>query len=102
GNALSFRPERMEARLVISFCLNREYEGDDDDDDDDGKKVAPAAALYLSFYIVQIKMVIVSGNTSPLRPFKVEARPIISFCSNREFECDDDDDDDGAKVAPAA
>ncbi|KAK4342449.1 hypothetical protein RND71_038265 [Anisodus tanguticus] len=42
-------------------------------------------------------MVIVSGNTSPSRPCRIEARPVISFCLNREFESDDDDDDDGAK-----
>ncbi|KAK4341801.1 hypothetical protein RND71_037617 [Anisodus tanguticus] len=43
------------------------------------------------------------GESGHMRVFslkKKEARPVISFCLNREFESDDDDDDDGAKVAP--
>uniref|UniRef100_A0A3Q7I6X1 Uncharacterized protein n=1 Tax=Solanum lycopersicum TaxID=4081 RepID=A0A3Q7I6X1_SOLLC len=46
GNTSRFHPYEIEARLVISFYLNRELENDvddDDDDDDDGAKVAPAA-----------------------------------------------------------
>uniref|UniRef100_A0A3Q7HD18 Uncharacterized protein n=1 Tax=Solanum lycopersicum TaxID=4081 RepID=A0A3Q7HD18_SOLLC len=50
-------------------------------------------------------MVIVRGNTTPFLPGRIEARPVINFGLNREFEADDDDDDDdddGKKVAPAA